>query len=194
MSVDPRVDAYIEKSAAFARPILCHFRDVLHSVAPEAVETIKWGMPFFEHKGRPIAMMAAFKAHAGIGIFDGSPMAGGEGMGQFGKLASVADLPDPAALAALVGKAVTLVESGTAKMRTAKTKPPLEMPDDLAVALAAVPAAAAAFSGFPPSARREYLEWVLEAKQPATRTRRIETTVAQCAEGKRRYWAMAGRG
>jgi hypothetical protein len=193
MPVDPRVDAYIEKSAPFAQPILQHFRKVVHDTAPDASETIKWGMPFFEYRGRPVAMMAAFKAHAGIGIFDGSSMAGGDGMGQFGKLASVADLPDPAALTALIGKALALVESGAPTMRTVKKKPPLEMPADLRAALDAVPAAAAAFAGFPPSAQREYIEWALEAKQEATRARRIETTVAQCAEGKRRYWAMAGR-
>jgi hypothetical protein len=191
---DQRIDAYIDAAAPFAQPILRHFRNVVHHAAPASDETIKWGMPFFAYKDRPIAMMAAFKAHAGIGIFDGTPMAGGDGMGQFGKLGAVTDLPDPAALAALIGKAMTLVESGTPTPRPVKKKLPLEMPADLRAALDAVPAAAAAFAGFPPGAQREYLEWVIEAKQAATRARRIDTTVAQCAEGKRRYWAMAGRG
>lgn len=193
MPTDPRIDAYIDAAAPFAQPILRHFRDIVHDAAPDTAETMKWSMPFFEHKGRPIAMMASFKAHTGIGIFDGSPMAGGEGMGQFGKITAVADLPERATLAVLIGKAVALVETGAPTMRPAAKKPPLEVPADLRAALDAVPAAAAAFAGFPPSAQREYIEWALEAKQAATRTRRIETTVAQCAEGKRRYWAMAGR-
>jgi uncharacterized protein YdeI (YjbR/CyaY-like superfamily) len=192
--IDPRIDAYIEAAAPFAQPILQHFREVVQEAVPDVGETIKWGMPFFEHKKRPIAMMAAFKAHAGIGIFDGSPMAGGDGMGQFGKLKAVADLPDVAILFELLRKAVALVESGAPAMRPATAKkPPLAVPDDLRAALDAVPAAAAAFDGFPPGAQREYIEWALEAKQQATRARRIETTVAQCAEGKKRYWAMVGR-
>lgn len=193
MSQDQRITAYIDTSAAFAQPILRHFRALVHAVHPATDETIKWGMPFFVHDGRVLAMMAAFKAHAGIGIFDGTPMSGGEGMGQFGKLTAVADLPDDATLVAAVRNAVTLVEAGKPTMRLAKAKPPLEIPADLRAALDTVSAAAAAFDGFPPSAQREYTEWVIEAKQAATRERRIATTVEWCSEGKRRYWSMAGR-
>jgi hypothetical protein len=193
MTEDPRVEAYIEGAAPFAQPVLRHFRAAVHAQVPEAVETIKWGMPFFEYEGRQLAMMAAFKVHAGAAIFDGRPMSGGDGMGQFGKLAAVADLPDEAALAALLKTAVALIDSGVKPRRVVAAKPPLAMPADLHAALNAVPAAAAAFEGFPPSAQREYIEWALEAKQEATRARRIATTVAQCAEGKRRYWNMVGR-
>lgn len=194
MPNDPRIDAYIDQSADFARPILSHFRSLVHRADPSAAETIKWGMPFFEHGGKVLAMMAAFKAHAGIGIFDGSVMSGGEGMGQFGKLKSVADLPDDAVLIAAIERAAALVASGTPTMRAAAApKPASIMPADLRAALDAVPTAAAAFAGFPPSAQREYVEWVVEAKQAATRERRIALTVAQCTEGKRRYWAMTRR-
>lgn len=193
MPEDPRVKAYIGAAAPFAVPILRHFRALVHSAIPQTAETIKWGMPFFEYGGRQVAMMAAFKAHVGVAIFDGTPMSGGDGMGQFGKLADVSDLPDDAALLALLARAVALVDAGVKPKRAVTAKPPLAMPDDLRVALDAVPAAAAAFHGFPPSAQREYIEWALEAKQEATRARRIATTVAQCAEGKRRYWNMAGR-
>jgi uncharacterized protein YdeI (YjbR/CyaY-like superfamily) len=193
MPSDPRIDAYIDKAAPFAQPILQHFRALVHTAHPVTDETIKWGMPFFVHDGRVLAMMAAFKAHAGIGIFDGTPMSGGEGMGQFGKLTSVADLPDDETLVAAIRNAVTLVQAGKPTMRLAKAKPPLEIPNDLRAALDAVPAAATAFDSFPPSAQREYAEWVIEAKQAATRERRIATTVEWCSEGKRRYWSMAGR-
>lgn len=193
MPVDPRIDAYIAAAAPFASPILRHFRKLVRAAIPTVTETIKWGMPFFEHGSRPLAMMAAFKAHAGFGIFDGSPMAGGDGMGQFGKLTDVADLPDDAALVALLVAAAALIDSGAKPVRAVAKKPPLAMPDDLRSALDAVPAAASAFAAFPPGARREYIEWAIEAKQPATRARRIAQTVEQCAEGKRRYWNMAGR-
>jgi uncharacterized protein YdeI (YjbR/CyaY-like superfamily) len=192
MPEDTRIDDYIEAAAGFAKPILCHFRQTIHGAA-HVSETIKWSMPFFEYRGRPIAMMAAFKAHAGIGIFDGTPMAGGDSMGQFGKLTKVADLPEKAALIANIRTAVELIDQGGLPKRSTSVKPSLAVPDDLRAALDAVPAAATAFAGFPPGAQREYIEWALEAKQATTRARRIETTVAQCAEGKRRYWNMAGR-
>nr|WP_310523721.1 YdeI/OmpD-associated family protein [Polymorphobacter sp.] len=193
MAMDERVTAYIDKAAPFAQAILAHVRTLVHGAVPAAGETIKWGMPFFELEGRPLAMMAAFKAHAGVGIFDGTPMAsGGAGMGQFGKLASVADLPDESVLRERLLVAAQAVAAGKPMMRPKTAalapKPPAAVPEDLASALAAVPAAAGAFAGFPPGARREYVEWVEGAKQPATRTRRIAATVEWVAEGKRRNW------
>ena len=149
---------------------------------------MKWSMPFFTLNGRDVAMMAAFKAHAGVGIFDGSVMGGGEAMGNCGKLGSVDDLP--ADLTARLHAAAMLAAQGKPTRATAPrpAKAEIAMPDDLAVALAAHPAAGAQFTSFPPGAQREYLEWVTSAKQPATRAKRIETTVAQAAEGKRLNW------
>jgi uncharacterized protein YdeI (YjbR/CyaY-like superfamily) len=193
MSQDPLIDAYIDKAASFAQPILKHFRAMVHAAHPATDKAIKWGMPFFVHDGRVLAMMAAFKAHGGIGVFDGTPMSGGEGMGQFGKLTAVTDLPDDATLVAAIRNAVTLAQTGKPTMRPTKAKPPLQIPVDLRATLNAVPAAATAFDGFPPSAQREYAEWVTEAKQKATRERLVATTVEWCSVGKRRYWSMAGR-
>ncbi|OSZ67176.1 hypothetical protein CAP39_12145 [Sphingomonas sp. IBVSS1] len=193
MPTDDRVTAYIAARAAFAQPILNHLRGLIHAHVPDASETIKWGMPFFEFQGRPLAMMAAFKAHAGIGIFDGSPMASGEGMGNLGKLASLADLPSDATLVERLNQALALIAAGGGGMRQSARlpRPPkaeIAMPDDLAAALAANPTAQSHFASFPPGCRREYLEWVTSAKQAATRAKRIDTTVAQAAEGKRLNW------
>ncbi|WP_426164304.1 YdeI/OmpD-associated family protein [Sandarakinorhabdus sp. DWP1-3-1] len=190
MPHDPRVTAYIDKALPFAQPILGHVRGLVHAFLPAATETMKWGMPFFQLNGRDIAMMAAFKAHAGLGIFDGSAMATGDGMGQFGKLASVADLPGDALLVERLNAAAALAQAGRpARPRPpAAPKAPAAVPDDLAAALAAEPAAGAAFAAFPPGARRDYVDWVLGAKQPATRAKRIATTVAQAAEGKKINW------
>ncbi|KPF61434.1 hypothetical protein IP88_15770 [alpha proteobacterium AAP81b] len=186
---DERVDAYIAGAEAFARPVLVHIRGIVHAAMPAATETIKWGMPFFELNGKRLAMMAAFKAHVGLGVFDGTLMASGDGMGQFGKITGLADLPPDAEIVARLHAAAALIASGApARPRAAMPKPALAMPDDLAAALAGDAAAQAAFEGFPPGARREYVEWVVTAKQPATRARRIATTVAQCAEGKRLHW------
>ncbi|GGE04894.1 hypothetical protein GCM10011529_09060 [Polymorphobacter glacialis] len=197
MTEDARVDAYIEAAAPFAQPILRHMREIVHAACPETEETLKWSMPAFLYKDRQICGMAAFKAHAGV-HFSRREVAGeagmkGQGMGQFGKVTSVADMPADDVLAAMVAEAMALVDAGGKAPRLATKKPPAEMPDDLRAALDAVPAAAAAFAGFPPSAQREYIEWVIEAKQAATRARRLATTVEWTAEGKRRYWQMAGR-
>ena len=188
MPHDDRVSAYVAAAPAFAVPILEAVRAAVHEAAPDITETVKWGMPFFTRNGRDVAMMAAFKAHAGVGIFDGSPMAGKAGMGNLGKLTGVADLPDdlPARLAA----AAALAEAGKPVKApgTAVPKAEIPVPADLAAALAAAAGAAAGFNALPPGARREYLEWVTSAKQPATRQRRIETTVAQAAEGRKLNW------
>ncbi len=193
MAHDPRVDAYIAKAAVFAQPILTHLRTVVGSASPDISETIKWSMPFFDYRGKPLANMAAFKAHAAFGFWRregaGPETEQADAMGQFGKLSSLADLPDDAVLTAMVHTAMELIDVDAKTRRPARLlKPDIEMPDDLRSALEAAPAAAAHFEAFPPSARREYLEWVVEAKAPATRAKRIATTVEQCSEGKRRNW------
>lgn len=193
MTHDPRVDAYIAKSASFAQPILTHVRTVVHAASPEIVETIKWSMPFFDYKSSPLASMAAFKAHAAFGFWrrDGAGPAdeAAGAMGQFGKLTNIADLPDEAALTAMIHQAMALIDAGAKTVRPPKhPKPEIAMPDDLRSALDAAPEAAKHFASFPPGAQREYIEWVVDAKQPATRAKRIGQAVEWCADGKRRHW------
>ena len=197
MSRDARVDAYIARQADFARPILAHIRRVLHAAGPELEETIKWGMPHFAYKGRLFAAMAAFKAH---GIFAlphargvlGESGAEREAMGQFGRLTSVADLPPEDELAEIVRRAAAAAEAAP-KPRPKARKPEVETPDDLRAALASNPAAEATFDGFPPSCRREYSAWIVEAKRPETRAKRIAQAVEWMAEGKRRHWKYEKR-
>jgi hypothetical protein len=194
MSRDPRVDAYIARQADFARPILTHLREAVHAACPEVEETLKWSMPNFLYKGKILCNMAAFKAHAAFGFWRSNDVIGKTGaerdsMGQFGRLTSPDDLPPPDELAALIRKAVAAIDSGAAPPRPKKApRPELPAPDDLRAALDAAPEAAATFDGFPPSCRREYVEWVIEAKRPETRAKRVAQTVEWLAEGKRRNW------
>jgi uncharacterized protein YdeI (YjbR/CyaY-like superfamily) len=188
---DPRIDAFIAKAQPFAHPILTHLRDVLHRACGGLEESIKWGRPAFINEGRILAVFGAFKAHASLTLWKMGEPTGKEeeGMGQFGKLTSLADLPGDAALEAMVRKAAALIDSGTKAPRPLKhPKPALEMPDDLGTALAANPAAQASYDGFPPGQKREYLDWVADAKRPETRARRIAQAVEWMAEGKRRNW------
>lgn len=190
MSDEARVDAYIAAAAPFARPILTHLRGVVHAAAPDLVEAIKWGMPMFLHKGRIVANVAAFTKHAAFGTW--SRDAGGkqepqrDGMGRLGKLTSLADLSDDAAIVAMVREAIAQVDAGGSLASRRAAKPPPVTPDDLAAALAAVPEAATHFAAFPPGCRREYIDWITEAKTAPTRAKRIAATVAWSAEGKRR--------
>jgi uncharacterized protein YdeI (YjbR/CyaY-like superfamily) len=191
---DPRIDAYIAAKPDFARPILEHIREAVHSACPDVEETMKWSMPHFTYKGGMLAGMAAFKAHASFGFWRGKEVLGDTGtehdaMGQFGRLTSVDDLPEPEALEALIRKAVAVTEAGPAPRKPKHDpKPPPETPDDLRIALDGEPKAAATFDAFPPSCRREYVEWVVEAKRPETRAKRIVQAVEWMAEGKRRHW------
>jgi uncharacterized protein YdeI (YjbR/CyaY-like superfamily) len=193
MNRDPRIDDYIARQADFARPILEHLRRVLHEAGPELVETIKWSMPHFTYKGRLFAGMAAFKAHATFGLWQANAVLGDTGserdaMGQFGRLRSVEDLPPDDELKDIIRKAAEIAEAGPQPRPKKQPKPEAETPADLASALAGNAAARATFEGFPPSCRREYVEWVVGAKRPETRARRVAQTVEWLAEGKRRNW------
>jgi uncharacterized protein YdeI (YjbR/CyaY-like superfamily) len=193
VSRDPRVDQYIARAQPFARPILEHVRMRVHAAVPEVEETLKWGAPSFTLGGKILLMMAAFKAHAALNFWrgqeigDGNPKAGA--MGQFGKLTSTADLPDDATFDSLVREAAALAGTAPAPRKTKHApKPPPGLHPDFAAALDAHPAAKSVLDGFSPSARRDYLEWIHEAKQDATRAKRIATAVEWLAEGKKRHW------
>ena len=194
MSRDPRIDAYIERQAEFARPILARLRAAVHAACPECEEAVKWGMPAFLYKGSILCHMAAFKAHAAFGFWRGAEVTGGTGrvreaMGSFGRLAALDDLPDEATLASLIRKAVALADSGAKRKPPAKhSRPPLELPPDLADALAGNVSAKAHWEAFPPGCRRDYAEWIVAAKRPETRARRVAQATEWIGEGKRRNW------
>ena len=194
MSRDPRFDTYIARQADFARPILEHLRAAVHAACPECEETLKWSMPTFMYKGQILASMSAFKAHATFGFWKGSLIVGeGEeqksAMGQFGRLTSVDDLPAAEVLGLLIKKAVALTDAGAKIPRPIKhAKPPVEAPADLAAALDANPAARATFDSFPTSCKRDYVDWIVEAKREETRAKRLVQAVEWMAEGKKRHW------
>ena len=192
-STDARIDAYIDSKPAFAAPILRHLRAAVHRACPDVEETLRWSMPSFNYKGQILCQMAAFKEHAIFGFWRGTEVTDAAerpaAMGQFGRITSVEDLPANAELEELIRKAAALIDSGTKSPRAVKQpKATIEMPADLAEALAASLDAKATFEGFPPSGRRDYLEWVVEAKRPETRAKRIAQAVEWMAEGKRRHW------
>lgn len=195
---DPRIDAYIARSADFARPILRHLRKLVHEGCPEAEETIKWGMPAFVHGGKILCGMAGFKAHCAFGFWRPElrvalgPVSSkeNEGMGGFGRITTLGELPSDRRLLSLIRKAAKLSAAGTpARPRQARRRAlPLPVPADLAAALRKNRAAAATFESFSPSHRNDYVAWITGAKREETRARRLATTLEWLAEGKRQNW------
>ena len=196
-TTDPRIDAYIEKSADFARPILAHLREVVHAACPQVEETMKWSFPHFVYGGGILCSMASFKEHCAFGFWKGSLILGEggksvEAMGQFGRITSLDDLPPRGVLEGYVREAMRLNDAGVKSPTRSKPagapKPEPAVPDYLAAALAANEAARATFERFPPSQRKEYIEWLTDAKTEATRERRLEQTLEWLSEGKPRNW------
>ena len=190
---DPRVDAYIAKSADFAQPILTRIRNVVHAACPEVQEAIKWSFPHFTYKGM-LCSMASFKRHCALGFWKASLVLGdtakdADAMGHFGRLTKVSELPSKKALTGYVKKAMALNDRGVKEKepirRTPKTLP---TPAELSAALKTNTKAQAAFDAFSPSHKHEYIEWITEAKSAETRARRLHMAVEWMAEGKPRNW------
>lgn len=183
-SRDPRIDEYIDKAPPFAKPILTRIRKAVHAGCPQATETLKWRMPTFEYKGI-LCGMAAFKGHCVLGFWKAGVMK----TPVRDRFASIDDVPSDAALVKLVKEAAALNEAGV-KVPRAKTTPkkPLTAPSYMLAAIRKNRKAQAAYDAFSPSCKREYIEWITEAKTDATRNRRLATAVEWMAQGKVRNW------
>ena len=184
---DPRVDAYIAKSAEFAKPVLNRIRKLVHAMCPDVTETLKWNAPFFEHKGILIAT-PAFKRHCALIFWKGKLFLGKE-REKFRRIATLADLPGDKILTGYIQQAVALNEAGIKAPRpTPKSKQEVVVPDNFLAALKKNKKALAAFENFSPSHKREYVKWITEAKREETRTRRMRIAVEQITDGKSQNW------
>ena len=193
-TIDPRIDTYIESSRDFAKPILEHIRSLIHQSCPEVEETLKWSMPHFTYKGEMMCHFASFKEHCAFGFWKQSLIEGADfpeknAMGSFGKIRSLGDLPDDRTLVTLIKEAMRLNELGIkVKKAPPADKKELVVPDILNEALARNEKAAETFNAFPYSCKKEYVEWITEAKTEPTREKRLTTTIEWLSEGKRRNW------
>ncbi|MEP6999250.1 MAG: YdeI/OmpD-associated family protein, partial [bacterium] len=194
---DPRIDAYIARQKDFAKPILIHIRDVVHAACPDVVETVKWSSPFFDYNGSVVCSMAGFKEHAVLRFWKASLIEGlgpdsakaGEAAGNFGRLTSVNDLPSKRILTGYLEAAMKLNDGGVVVVRTKSTDmPSATIPNELAAALATNKKAKAAFETLSPSQRREYSEWIADAKREETKAKRVAQAVEWIADGKSRHW------
>ena len=184
---DPRIDAYINKSADFAKPILIRIRKLVHAACPDVAETIKWNAPFFEHKGI-LLTIPAFKQHCALMFWRGRLFLGKE-RENFRRITSLADLPGDKILTGYIRKAVELNEAGIKNPVRAKSKAKkVVIPDYFLAVLKKNKKAFAAFDSFSPSCQREYIEWITDAKREETRIKRIQTAIKWIATGKSRNW------
>ncbi|HTB96882.1 MAG TPA: YdeI/OmpD-associated family protein [Terracidiphilus sp.] len=199
----PKVDAYIAKAQPFAQPILEHLRKLVHKGCPEVEETIKWSRPFFEYRGAILGNMSGFKEHCSFGFWgeeigamlrEAKTVKDGA-MGSLGRITRLDDLPSDKLMLDWIRKAAGFVDSGqytspiAARRKVVKApKPAVEAPPEFAAALKKNKKASTAFAAFSPSCRREYIEWIADAKRTATRDDRIKTAVEWIAEGKQRNW------
>ena len=197
---DPRIDAYIAKAAPFAQPVLEHLRELIHETCPEVEETLKWGMPSFEYKGL-LCGFAAFKHHCTFGFWKSSLLHDPQGvlqdreesaMGSFGKMKSMEDLPHDKILKALIRDAMRLNDEGiklpAATRKRGVVKNEIPEPEYLTALLSKNRTAKETWDAFAPSHRREYLEWITEAKTALTLEKRLAKTLEQLNEGRQRHW------
>ncbi|MGA2685383.1 MAG: YdeI/OmpD-associated family protein [Verrucomicrobiota bacterium] len=185
---DPCVDTYIAKSADFARPILNRIRQLVHAACPDVEETIKWHAPFFVHKGNLITM-PAFKRHCALIFWKGRLFLNKDQKTKLRRLTSLSELPDDKILTGYIRKAVELNEAGIKTPRPKpKPKKAVVVPDYFLAALKKNKKALAAFEDFSPSHKREYVEWITEAKREKTRAKRIKAAIKQMTQGKSLNW------
>ncbi|MFN0159133.1 MAG: YdeI/OmpD-associated family protein [Bacteroidota bacterium] len=200
VSAKAGLDAYIAKSQPFAQPILKHLRKLVHQACPEVEETIKWSFASFDYKG-PFCSMAAFKQHAVFGFWKSKLLkdpkgylgerfnAGGDAMGNLGRITTLHNLPPDRVILGFIKQAKKLNDDGIKPpARPRKEKKELLVPGYFLVAVKKNKKAFSAFVGFSPSHKREYIEWVTEAKTETTRDKRLATAIEWMAEGKIRNW------
>ena len=193
MSRDSRIDDYIAKAQPFAQQILTHVRNRVHAVLPDVQEDIKWRMPAYLVRGKLVLITAAFKEHTALNFWRGQELESRHdtvgAMGRFGRIRSLEELPSDAELDRLIRDAAQLAEAGPSPRKPKQEpRPAAAIHPEFAAALEGTPAAKATFGSFPPGQRREYVDWIAEAKQDATRQKRIATAVEWLSEGKRRNW------
>lgn len=197
MSTDPRIDAYIEKAAGFAQPILQHLRILVHKACPQAEETMKWSFPHFNYKGEILCSMASFKQHCAFGFWKTALMKDAkkllhnrkEAMGSLGRITSLKDLPADKTIIAYVKEAMKLTDDGVkVKKPAAAVKKELKVPAYFMSALKKNKKALSTFEQFNYTNKKDYVEWVTEAKTEDTRQKRLSQAIEWMAEGKIRNW------
>ncbi len=200
MHTDKRIDTYIAKSADFAKPILTHLRGVIHDACPDVMETMKWSFPHFDYKGSILCSMAAFKQHCAFGFWLGSlmkdpkkiltPVGERTAMGHLGQIKSVDDLPPVKILIQYTKEAMKLIDGGAKLTKQSSPSSPktIEVPDYFLKLLKKNKKALSTYESFSYTNKKDYVDWITEAKTEDTRSKRMANAIEWMEEGKIRNW------
>ncbi|SEW41674.1 Uncharacterized conserved protein YdeI, YjbR/CyaY-like superfamily, DUF1801 family [Chryseobacterium wanjuense] len=194
---DTKVDEYIEKSPDFAKPILQYLRETIHEVCPDAEEAIKWKFPTFMYKGKILCSITSFKQYCSMGFWLHGEMktikeletnAEKSSMFSLGKITKMEDLPAKPLLKKAILEAMELTDMGVTMKKAVPSKTETPIPDYFKEVLQHNKKAWEVFEKGSPSFRKEYINWITEAKTEATRNKRMEQAIEWISEGKGRNW------
>ncbi|WP_428071186.1 YdeI/OmpD-associated family protein [Chryseobacterium gambrini] len=198
----PKVDEYIEKSQDFAKPILNYIRETVHEFCPDAEEAIKWKFPTFLYKGKILCSMVAFKQYCSMGFWLHDEMtslkefeteAEKTNMFSLGKITETENLPSKPQLKKMIVEAMELTDMGVTLKKATPSKTETEVPDYFQNALNENKKALEIFKKASPSFRKEYINWIAEAKTESTRNKRMDQALEWISEGKGRNWKYEKR-
>jgi uncharacterized protein YdeI (YjbR/CyaY-like superfamily) len=169
----------------------------VHKACPEVEEKIKWGMPHFDYKGEMMCSMASFKQHAVFGFWKAALMkdkvlletAKSEvAMGHLGRITSLNDLPSDKQIMSWIKEAMDLNDRGIRAKKKPVEQKAVEVPGFVVKALKENKQAWTIWENFAPGHRKEYVQWITEAKTEATLEKRLQQTIEGVAEDKGRNW------
>ncbi|MFM1947563.1 MAG: hypothetical protein RL207_1846 [Bacteroidota bacterium] len=198
MIQDSRVDAFIEKSADFARPILQEMRSIIQEAHPELEETWKWSFPNYTFNGKIICSFSAFKNHCSFGFWLGAQMSdphhileqvGKTAMGSLGKITTVSQLPERELLITYILHAIELSEKGvTVQKKSQAIDKPEQTSLDFPEFFLNAQKEGASFDRLSPSQRKEYVTWIFDSKTSETKNKRTKIMLENLRDGKSLHW------
>ncbi|HWB03022.1 MAG TPA: YdeI/OmpD-associated family protein [Verrucomicrobiales bacterium] len=191
MPAEPEtVAAWMEQLSDFARPMIERIYKIIRKAAPQLEEGIRWSSPTFIGRGL-VCSFAAFQKHVTLVFWRGAELNDTTGLLTHGQGRSAMrsakftslDQIDDKVIRTWVTAAVALDKDPAKPKPKPQKRPEAAVPKVLAAALSRNPKARGAFDAMPPSHRREYCEWIAEAKQEATVQRRVEKTIEKLSAG-----------
>lgn len=186
------ITAYIEKATPEFKEVMIALRSVLNNPNFDIKEDWKWGAPNFNNEGM-ICWLAHFRNHVGMNFFKGTLIKDkynlfthyreekGNRQLKFSDINQII----PEQIEYYIEEAIKLNQEN---IKVVKKEIDTSLPLDLETELNNNPKAKMFFESLAPSYKRDYIEWIEEAKREATRTKRLATTMEWLSEGKKKNW------
>lgn len=187
-----KISQYIESADVKKKEILQRLRDFLNRDDFGLTEDWKWHAPNFNSNGM-VCWLAFFKSHVGLNFFKGSLIEDLHGLydnasmdkgNRIIKYKTINEINENL-LEYYIYEAIKHNKEG-AKITSKKVE--IEVPKDLAKALEKDIMAKDFFTNLAPGYKRDYIDWIISAKQEKTRLKRLETTLEWLGQGKKKNW------